>query len=277
MYKQIIIAATLICIGSLTAGQMPSFPYRLQWQQEVMWAHFLSWLALPAHHLRSIQPQPDIHSIQRLDKNEVNWLDRSAIDCYNANAIRFSNWPRDVVCYAPFTLTLPLMAKKQWSSALTILVMYAEAMQLNKSLTSCVKSLTHRPRPYLYGSRLTMEEKLARGREGFRSFYSGHTSDAFCAAVFLITVHEKIYSQSPSKFYLYGFSLIAAASTGVLRIYGGKHFPTDVLAGAFMGSLIGYSIPRLHQTKITSSARLTPHIHGHYGLTLTIDLRSSVL
>ncbi len=251
------------------------FPYRLQWQQDVVLSHALLWLAIPSHYLRNAQPQPAMHSIQRLQKNKVNGLDRIAIDRYDANAIRLSNLPRDVVCYAPLALMVPPLVKKQWSAVLTITVMYMEAMQINKSLASCVKSLTHRPRPYLYGSRLTMEEKLARGREGFRSFYSGHTSDAFCSALFLSTVYEKIYPQSPYKRYVYGLSLMLATSTGLLRISGGKHFPTDVLAGACMGGLIGYAIPRLHEIKVAGSVRLSPYIHDHFGLSVIIDLKNA--
>jgi membrane-associated phospholipid phosphatase len=37
-----------------------------------------------------------------------------------------------------------------------------------------------------------------------------------------------------------------AAAVGGLRIAAGKHFPTDILAGAAVGSLVGYLVPRLH-------------------------------
>ena len=37
-----------------------------------------------------------------------------------------------------------------------------------------------------------------------------------------------------------------AATTGALRVAAHKHFPTDVLAGAALGSAIGWFVPQLY-------------------------------
>ena len=37
-----------------------------------------------------------------------------------------------------------------------------------------------------------------------------------------------------------------AVSVSVLRVAGGKHFPTDVLGGAALGTGIGWTVARLH-------------------------------
>jgi len=42
--------------------------------------------------------------------------------------------------------------------------------------------------------------------------------------------------------------LLFASTIGYLRYKSGKHFPTDILTGALIGSAIGYFIPFIHRT-----------------------------
>jgi membrane-associated phospholipid phosphatase len=41
--------------------------------------------------------------------------------------------------------------------------------------------------------------------------------------------------------------LSTAVVTGIFRVTSGNHFPTDVLAGALAGSIVGYTIVCLHK------------------------------
>ena len=178
-----ITTVVLLLSTTLPASDRRLFPYRLNLKTDAFLAATLAGVAIPGHLMRQAQPQPDAGDILSLQEDKVNRIDRIALDRYDKSAIGLSNLPRDLSCYSPFILAIPLILQEQWTSTLTLTVMYLEAIQINKSLTSCVKSLTRRPRPYMYGSQLTLDEKLDRGRGGFRSFYSGHSSDAFCSAV----------------------------------------------------------------------------------------------
>ena len=51
------------------------------------------------------------------------------------------------------------------------------------------------------------------------------------------------------KFLVYSIAVIPPVFTGLFRYKGMKHFPTDVLAGAAVGSFTGWLIPRLHDNK----------------------------
>ena len=101
----------------------------------------------------------------------------------------------------------------------------------------------------MYNTSLSEEtrEKLGQKRISYGSFISGHTSGAFCAAVFLSVAYSDIYGRSKWSKIIWITSLASAATTGFLRYDAGRHYPTDVIAGAIAGGLIGYAIPYLHK------------------------------
>ena len=73
------------------------------------------------------------------------------------------------------------------------------------------------------------------------SFPSGHTQAAFTLAVLLI-----IYA---NKYYWIIFTI--AALMGISRIFMSMHFPSDILFGAYLGSLIPILLYKLYyETKI---------------------------
>lgn len=66
------------------------------------------------------------------------------------------------------------------------------------------------------------------------SFPSGHTTNAFMTATLLSRYIKRFY-----------FFYIIAVTIGFSRIYLGVHFPSDVVAGAVIGTFLGYSILRV--------------------------------
>lgn len=86
-----------------------------------------------------------------------------------------------------------------------------------------LKNLVARVRPYEAIDSLT---RLVPAERSF-SFPSGHAGHAFAAAVVL-------YCMLPKK---YGIpALVLAGLISVSRMYVGVHYPTDVLAGAVIGT-----------------------------------------
>jgi membrane-associated phospholipid phosphatase len=75
------------------------------------------------------------------------------------------------------------------------------------------------------------------------SFYSGHTSLAFALATSAGTVASRRHLRAAP--WVWGMGLGAAATTGYLRIAADKHYTSDVLIGAIMGTAAGSLIPRL--------------------------------
>ncbi len=88
-----------------------------------------------------------------------------------------------------------------------------------------LKNIVARPRPYRMLENLT----ILIPEPGEYSFPSGHTSSSFAAGVVL-------YLMLPKK---YGIpAMILAFLIGISRLYVGVHYPTDVLGGMVMGTLI---------------------------------------
>lgn len=104
--------------------------------------------------------------------------------------------------------------------------------------TGWTKILFHRPRPILY----TDQAGLYASRDNGRSFPSGHTTVAFAAAVAAARLSSNRGVERNTEIALL---LSAAAATGVLRVLAHRHFPTDVTAGAVLGTLVGIVVPNL--------------------------------
>ncbi|MBR5565144.1 MAG: phosphatase PAP2 family protein [Roseburia sp.] len=92
-----------------------------------------------------------------------------------------------------------------------------------------IKNIVARPRPYRMIETLT----ILIPEPGEYSFPSGHTSSSFAAGVVL-------YLMLPKK---YGIpAMVLAFLIGISRLYVGVHYPTDVLGGMVMGTLIAVSV-----------------------------------
>lgn len=95
-----------------------------------------------------------------------------------------------------------------------------------------VKNLVARPRPY----RMIETLSILIPEPGEYSFPSGHTSSSFAAGVVL-------YLMLPKK---YGVpAMILAFLIGISRLYVGVHYPTDVLGGMVMGTVLAVATVKI--------------------------------
>lgn len=192
-----------------------------------------------------------IEEIELLDRNDVNRFDRNATYFWNRSADDFSYIILKVMPLTPIALAVPQLKNKKWDNTVTLGLMYVEVFLLTTGVTDITKSMTGRFRPYLYNTSLTAEERFNVQGNGApianTSFFSGHTSRTFAFAVFLSKTYTDIYGKNTWSKVIWGTSLFLASATAYTRVAAGEHFPTDVIAGAIVGSAIGYAIPALHK------------------------------
>lgn len=120
-------------------------------------------------------------------------------------------------------------------------VVLALAVSWTSAATEWLKVGVHRARPALYRSGAATAAADPDNRE---SFPSGHTSVAFAAASAYTTLALRQHLPHASRNGVLLF--LGATGVAVLRVAGGRHFPTDVLAGAALGTAIGWGTARLH-------------------------------
>jgi membrane-associated phospholipid phosphatase len=114
-----------------------------------------------------------------------------------------------------------------------------ESVALAGCLDELVKLLVARERPFVHFR--DPASVGTRDPDDNLSFYSGHTTLAFSLAVASGTVASiRGYRLAPM---VWAGSLPIAALTGYLRIAADKHYFTDVLTGAALGSAVGFLVP----------------------------------
>lgn len=125
-----------------------------------------------------------------------------------------------------------------------------EATAVSSFATQIVKIATARQRPnahYGNGSQSPNDNN---------SFYSGHTSLAFSLAASSGTVASmRGYKFAPL---VWGTGMAIAATTAYLSLAADRHYLTDVITGAALGSAIGFGIPYLfHRPRHDKDSNIT--------------------
>jgi len=110
----------------------------------------------------------------------------------------------------------------------------AVASALNEGITDALKYSINRDRPFV-----TYPDITKKSKAGSPSFPSGHTSSAFATATSVSLSYPKWYIIVPS--YLY------AGTVAYSRMDLGVHYPSDVLAGAVIGSGCAYLTWKVNQ------------------------------
>jgi len=102
-------------------------------------------------------------------------------------------------------------------------IFIGETFLVNAIVTTAMKYSFKRDRPFV-----TYPELDKQSNGGSYSFPSGHTSSAFSTATSVSIMYPKWYVIAPS--------FVWASSVGYSRMHLGVHYPSDVFAGAIIGS-----------------------------------------
>lgn len=138
-------------------------------------------------------------------------------------------------------------------------LLITEATVLAADLNQIAKFAFARERPFVHypprgpGAVRTLTDNPS---DDNLSFFSGHTTLAFAIATSAGTINTlRGYRLAPL---VWGAGLTMAVSVGYLRIAADKHYLSDVLTGAVVGSIIGVGVPLLLHSASSSSANPNP-------------------
>ena len=242
----VVIVASLLAIATpCTALRVQeSFHYELdEWLDGGLTAGGVALVSSAAAVHRGQEPLT-VGKITGLDPADINGFDRSATERWSTSAQDVSDALVLTLLAAPLGLAVVTPGSRQsW----TVAAMYGEAMLVNNGLGELLKRVTSRTRPFVYNADPDVPDELRSELGARRSFPSGHTSNAFAAAAFLSSVYAKLHPGSSARTWIWAGSLTLAATTGYMRYQGGKHYPTDIISGAIIGSLVGWGVPKLHE------------------------------
>ena len=146
------------------------------------------------------------------------------------------------------------------------LLLLAEAITLSSLANQFVKFSVGRARPFTVRNHHNMYKDRA---DDNLSFYSGHTNMVFAVVVSAgMIAHYRYYDAEP---YIWGIGIPAALFVAYTRVAAEKHYFTDVLIGAAIGSAIGFLVPWLHKNNNKSPSKtLSPQ-------TLSLRLSGNIL
>lgn len=226
-----------LLISCISWGQ-ESGPYYLNLKRELLYSSGGISTTLLGNYLKTKTPE-----LMRsdLELEGINFIDRIATKFSSEKADKLS----DKTLLASSGLPLLLLAGRDTRRDFgKITILFAETMLLNQGFTDIIKSISLRPRPYVFDENLPPSTVLRSNDRA--SFLSGHTSGSAAASFFFARVFSDYYPDSKLKLYVWGVAIAMPALTGYLRVRGGQHYPTDVLAGYVLGAGVGYFIPKLH-------------------------------
>ena len=192
-----------------------------------------------------------IDELSTLSRENVNSFDRAATYNWSPSSSDLSDILLLTSVLSPFLL---FSSSAVWDDGGNYTIMYLENVIWSFSLPHLAKGTVTRYRPFVYNSEAPEEQKL--NPDATLSFFSGHTTYAFSSAVFLSTTFANYNPDSSLKPYVWGSSLLLAATIGYLRFAAGMHYPTDILTGAVVGSAIGFLIPLIHEKEVDSSSEV---------------------
>jgi membrane-associated phospholipid phosphatase len=174
-----------------------------------------------------------IHKRCPCDANEVNSFDRVAIGNSNPTLETISDVTVMLAILSPPILdAFDLGFSKEFEKDMWV---YVETFSMNTFLNTSAKYIVQRPLPRTYASSASTD---------YRSFYSGHTSTFFSTlSTAAMTINSRYNQGAWPWLAMVGMGTIVALE----RVAAGRHFPTDVMTGAVVGTAVGVLVPYLHQ------------------------------
>lgn len=184
-------------------------------------------------------------------KDDLLPWDRPIAGRYSRTADRISDFGA-ALAVAPVTVGAVAWYQGRSNAAefATFTLMFAQAIAIGNGINLAVRSLEIWPRPYTYaesGEGLHAAENAKP--EAYGSFFSGHATAAFTVATFTDQWFRTVYPNSPYAGIVRAGAYSLAAIESMMRVTAGKHYFTDVIVGALVGTGVSLGILEIHRNR----------------------------
>lgn len=181
----------------------------------------------------------------RCDPSELNAFDRQTAGYWSPPWALASDIGALTLSVGAATL---LVADEGLLAGLNDAVVVAQSALIATAAPTMLTLAAGRPRPFLYGD--AAPEDVRNTSDASLSFISSHTSVSFALAVSTYMTMKRRHPEGPLRWIVLATGLPIASSVGVARVLAGRHFITDSIAGALVGSAMGILIPSLHESPV---------------------------
>ena len=206
---------------------------------------------------RLVRSQP-AYCAPLCDKATLNALDAATAGFYN------TTWgtASDLGLYGILGVAaIVLVADEEFLPALNDTVVVAESALTAMAVSSLATLAAGRPRPFMYGEKAPLDAR--NSADAGLSFVSSHASVAFSIAVSTYMTERRVRPGRGVVFpaIVLASGLAMASFIATAPVEAGKHFITDSIAGAVIGSSMGVLVPALHKSPV----QVVPNVTSRQG------------
>ncbi len=173
----------------------------------------------------AIEPTPCV-------ENAVDEFDRIVFQFHSIFADFVSNCIQNGV--GALILIAAWLLLKKWNLFQRVFYYLLALTLWNGALLEATRALVQRPRPLVFRNPLGDGANIGQ----YTSFYSGHTSFVAMATLASFLWINQAYPQGLKRRIALAACLVLTTVTGILRILGGRHFPSDVIGAMVAGTLV---------------------------------------
>jgi membrane-associated phospholipid phosphatase len=140
--------------------------------------------------------------------------------------------------------------------ALNDALVVAESGLMGTALASVMTLAAGRPRPFLFGEKAPLADR--NSPDGGLSFLSSHATVSFAIVTSLYVTERRLHPGETLSYVVLGAGLAGASFVGTARVLAGRHFITDSVGGAIVGTSVGVLVPALHGSPVKVVPMVTP-------------------